>query len=224
MYHRGGPAVVATGTRNGAPHRLWRETTPLSGELAKLSNCRFESNALSHPPGRWTIARHIGGNSLADERAHHRRFGGDHCVIARRADISAGQLKARAVRYPGKRGERHRQSECRPTFYAVARSTSQRLLINRCAPHKRGHRLVLFQRLGGSEPLPLFAWRRSNQVADGLVQTLDGLACCAPAKSTASKTCPKCPGVCGCQMRVQFQDCCKTSTSPSLLTAEASSH
>lgn len=201
-----------------------RDLPPPSGELAKLSNCRFESNALSHPRADGPLPATLAAIRWLTSAPTTSVSAGDHCVIARRADISAGQLKARAVRYPGKRGEHHRQSECRPTFYAVARSTSQRLLINRCAPHRRGRRLVLFQRLSGCEPLPLFAWRRGNQVADGLIQTLDGLACCAPAKSTASKTCPKCPGVCGCQMRVEFQDCCKTSTSLSLLIAEASSH
>ena len=92
--------------------------------------------------------------------------GGGHGVVAGRTHISAGELVAFATRHPVQRRESNLQSEGRLTFDMVARGTHERLRIHWGASRERKGQVVLLERLGGGEPLSLFAWSRRNQVAE----------------------------------------------------------
>ena len=134
------------------------------------SRARFESKALSHPSGHRAVARHVVGNARADACAKLKRFGGSQCLVARSSDVGAGQLVARAACHPVQRAQRHIKCKRRLTSDVVARGAHEGLRVHSGTPRKRESQVVLFQRLGGGEPLALFAWCRSNQVAGDAVR------------------------------------------------------
>ena len=138
-------------TRTGDRH-------PHLGAPGATSRVSVESEALPCPPGCGTIARHVAGNALGDEGFMPQGSCGRHGVVASRTHISASELIAFATRHPVQRRESNLQSEGRLTFDMVARGTHERLRIHWGAPRERKGPVVLLERLGGGEPLSLFAW------------------------------------------------------------------
>ena len=90
--------------------------------------------------------------------------GGRHGVVERRTNITASELIAFATRHPVQRRESNLQSEGRLAFDMVARGTHERLRIHWGASREREGQVVLLERLGGGEPLSLFARGRGNEV------------------------------------------------------------